>query len=69
LVMVVKDTKGVALTWLEAKEMCEGGCQSLVPIRRVKEGRERSVLIKGVTVRPCGTARVPDCRVVKRSVC
>lgn len=58
---VVVEVKGTALEeeWLDAKEMCSGGCQSFVATRRTKEGEERRVLIRGVMDRPAVTARVP----------
>lgn len=40
--------------------MCEAGCQSLVAIL-MANGRERSLLIVGITSRPLGTAREPVC--------
>jgi hypothetical protein len=63
--MVVVSRKGrlvvalVALVWLVAKEMWSGGCQSLVAILRWKVGKERRVLIRGMTERPSGTGRAP----------
>ena len=54
-------TKDRLLGWLDAKEMCEGGCQSLVPMRRMKAGRARRRLMSGMMVRALGTGRVPFC--------
>lgn len=52
--------KGRLPGWLEAKEMWDDGCQSLVPMRRVKVGRARRRLIRGMMDRPWGTGRVPS---------
>lgn len=59
LVTTHVSTKGRLPGWLEAKEMWVGGCQSLVPMRRMKVGRARRVLMRGMMVRPWGTGRVP----------
>lgn len=63
--MVVVDVKGTAEGWEDAKEMCAGGCQSLVAILRVK-GRARRWLIVGRMERASAMAREPFCgRVVR----